>query len=251
MNSFNVWSCGGGVQSSAIASMICRGRLPKPDMTIMVDTEREKSNVWEYVRGVLIPNLAKVGVEIIIVPKSEYAKVDLYHDDDSTLPLIPAYTGDNGRVPTYCSSQWKQRVVHRYLAKWMPSDSCRTWLGISADELKRVRTSRYSWLHHCYPLVEAEFGLNYDRNDCNEEIKRAGWPPAPRSSCWMCPNQTSEEWAAVIPTDLAKARELEIELQKRDPNVYLHRSRLPIDKVNLVTYQNSDRASGCSGQCNT
>jgi hypothetical protein len=36
-----LWSSGGGTQSTAIAVLILQGRLPKPDLAVIVDTERE------------------------------------------------------------------------------------------------------------------------------------------------------------------------------------------------------------------
>lgn len=250
MGIYNVWSCGGGVQSAAIASLIVRGRIPKPDLSIMVDTEREKSNVIEYVNELLIPKLASVGVELIIVKKSEYSKVDLYKGEN-TLPLIPVYT-DKGMAPTFCSSEWKARVVHRYLNAWMPADNCRTWLGMSADEMKRVRVSSMRWNQNFYPLLDEEFNLCYDREDCIREVtETAGWPRPPRSSCWMCPNQTSEDWAETTPEDMKRAQQFEIELQARDPNVYLHRSKQPISMVDFSSFKRSDAEYGCFGQCHT
>ena len=39
-----IWSCGGGTQSGAIAVLIGQGKLPKPDLCFMTDTGREKSS---------------------------------------------------------------------------------------------------------------------------------------------------------------------------------------------------------------
>jgi hypothetical protein len=36
-----VWSCGGGTQSAAIAALIVSGQMPVPDLSVIVDTERE------------------------------------------------------------------------------------------------------------------------------------------------------------------------------------------------------------------
>ena len=43
-----VWSCGGGTQSAAIAALIVRGDLPKPDYAYMVDTGRERTATIDY-----------------------------------------------------------------------------------------------------------------------------------------------------------------------------------------------------------
>ncbi|MDF1516257.1 MAG: hypothetical protein P1S60_20775, partial [Anaerolineae bacterium] len=50
-----IFSSGGGVQSTAIAAMIVRGDIPKPDLTVIIDTEREKSTTWEYLEAVTAP----------------------------------------------------------------------------------------------------------------------------------------------------------------------------------------------------
>jgi hypothetical protein len=72
-----VWSCGGGTQSAAIAALIIQGRIERPAYSVMVDTEREKSSTWRFVDGVLKPRLAEVGVDLVVVSKSKYATVDL------------------------------------------------------------------------------------------------------------------------------------------------------------------------------
>ena len=56
-----IWSCGGGTQSGAIASLIASGELPRPDYAFMTDTGREKSGTWPFVDGFIRPALAKVG----------------------------------------------------------------------------------------------------------------------------------------------------------------------------------------------
>ena len=67
-----IWSSGGGVQSTAIAALICLGEL-KPDLAVIVDTERELSTTWDYLDTVVMPALESTGVELVKVPKSDYA----------------------------------------------------------------------------------------------------------------------------------------------------------------------------------
>jgi 3'-phosphoadenosine 5'-phosphosulfate sulfotransferase (PAPS reductase)/FAD synthetase len=52
-----IWSSGGGVQSCAIAALIVRGVLQKPAYAVIIDTEREMSSTWEYMREVISPAL--------------------------------------------------------------------------------------------------------------------------------------------------------------------------------------------------
>ena len=102
------------MQSTAIAALIVRGDLSKPDLAVIVDTEREKSTTWEYLYTVTAPALASVGVQIHRVPKSKYSAVGLF-STSGTL-LIPAFTSVNGTVgksQTFCSNEWKKRVGDR------------------------------------------------------------------------------------------------------------------------------------------
>ena len=42
------WSYGGGTQSVAIAVLVARGRLPRPELIVMADTGHERQRTWEY-----------------------------------------------------------------------------------------------------------------------------------------------------------------------------------------------------------
>ena len=103
------------MQSAAIAALIVMGKL-RPDVAIIVDTEREQSTTWEYMDEVISPALATVDFTLTRVNKSKYATVDLYGGIDGTTLLMPVFTnqsGGIGKLPTYCSSEWKTRVVRR------------------------------------------------------------------------------------------------------------------------------------------
>lgn len=237
----NVWSCGGGVQSAAIAALIVSGGLPKPDVALMVDTGREKETTWRYVSSVIRPELARVGVPLEIVHKDEFATVDLYAGNGDL--LLPAYT-EQGKLPTFCSNEWKSRVAERWLrSQGYGPNTYRTWIGISCDELKRVRADRGK----CYPLIDAEFKLYYQRHHCVSIVERMGWPPAPRSSCWMCPNQRDEEWQDMTAEDFERACALEEDLRQKDPGLYLHKSRVPLRMVTFGEGQGDE--GGCMGMC--
>lgn len=213
------WSCGGGTQSAAIAALIVQGRLPKPDLAVIVDTEREKSGTWEYAEAVLIPALQEVGVELCRVPKSAFATVDLYsHQGRLLLPVFTTQSGEKGKLNTYCSGEWKRDVILRWL-RAMEVKQCDMWIGISVDEMRRMRFSRVGWAQNRYPLIEPEFGLSFRRSDCTAEVARMGWPEPPRSACWMCPNMGNHEWREMkrdFPGDFAMAVQFEREMRAKD-----------------------------------
>lgn len=245
MNNVLAWSCGGGRQSVALGVLIIQGRIPKPDIAVIVDTEREKSSTWQYYHSTLKPALAEIGVDLKRIYKSDFATVDLYRNDDL---LIPAFTvkGDSvGKLPTYCSNEWKQRVVRRYLRS-VGVQSCDLYLGISINEADRMKDSGLKWLRHVYPLVD--LGLSVD--DCVEITRQAGWPPASSSACWMCPNQNQHEWLSLSSADFAKAQEFERKARERDPFIYLTRTAVPLTRE-AVAGSKSATLDHCGPHCMT
>ncbi len=245
-----VWSCGGGTQSAAIAALIVQGRLPKPDVAVIVDTNREKSGTWAYFDAVLRPELMRVGVDLQRISRASYATVDLYSTNGETL-LLPVFTTQGGTVSkmdAFCSNEWKQRVVFRWL-KEQGYSSITNWLGISRDEPKRIRAQSRAWVELRYPLI---FDVPMRRADCVDLVAEMGWPVAPRSSCWMCPNMRNDEWRAMReshPADFAAAVELEKEVRKRDPHAWFHDSAVPLDQVDFGNSQMALGENGCGGMC--
>lgn len=249
-----VWSCGGGTQSAAIAALIVSGQLEKPDMAVIVDTEREKSKTWAYASGVMIPALRAIGVELMVVPKSRYATVDLYSGNgDLLLPVFgwqtDEQTGDRtlGKLPGFCSNEWKARVVQRWMRD-QGIDRATMWIGFSLDEKDRVRHGPPAWIVKRFPLIERRMR----RGDCVSVVEGLGWPPPPRSACWMCPNMTNREWRELreeSPQDFAKAVSLDAAIRERDPDVFLHSSGAPLKDADLGAPDNQ-MVLGCdSGNC--
>ena len=240
-----VWSCGGGTDSAAIGALIVTGVLPKPDLAVIIDTERERSSTWAYMDAVLKPKLAAVGVDIERVSKSTYATVDLLGGEDGDTVLIPMFY-NGGRAPGFCSNEWKTRVVQR----WMRDrgvKQCQLWLGIAMEEMRRVRASRVGWIEHCYPLIEQRMR----RRDCLALLARLGWPTPPRSACWMCPNAGDREWVELRdnhPEDWSRAVDLEREIRLKQPGATLHHSGRVLTEVDFGDAQ-LDFASGCAGMC--
>ena len=242
-----VWSSGGGTQSAAIAALICRGDL-RPDVAVIVDTEREVSTTWEYHDKVIVPALAKVGVNLHRIPKSKYATVDLYSAKGHKI-LIPAFTtasGKVGKLPTYCSNEWKARVVRRFVSEIFPKEKgFDIWLGISRDEAHRMKRGEGRWQYK-HPLIDDNRLMS--RRDCVALVRDMGWPDPPRSRCWMCPNQGKYEWEELrknTPGEFLKAKELEKEINKEDKHLYLSSSGVPLGNANhAIDNQGGDCMSG-------
>lgn len=243
-----VWSYGGGTQTAAIAVLVLQGKLPRPDVVVMADTGREIASTWDYLDEVIAPALASIGLTVQIA-SHELATVDIYaHNGDL---LLPAYTSqaNGGKLPTFCSDKWKKNVIRRWLRANDYND-VDVWLGISTDELERMKPSGLKWYRHVYPLIEM---IPTTRAQCSALVESFGWPTPPKSRCWMCPNQSPQMWSEMRrtqPDEFAKAQQIEIELQQHDPNVWLHRAMIPLENAVNLTDQQPGLFDGCdSGYC--
>ena len=123
-----------------------------------------------------MPLLEKLGLRLEVAPHA-LAKRDLYARNGDL--LLPAWTAE-GRLPTFCSSEWKRRVVRRHLRAAGVAD-CVTWIGISLDEFGRAKDSERKWQKFDWPLL---FSVPLRRSECRQLVIDFGLPPPPRSSCW-------------------------------------------------------------------
>lgn len=229
------WSYGGGVQSTALACLVAGGHLSKPNLIVMADTGREPQAVWDYLATHIQPLLAPLGLKVEVA-SHDLAKVDLFSTQGR--PLMPMYrNGGAGQSQTFCSVEWKRRVVRRWLRQHGVKHAD-LWLGISKDEASRMKDSDVKWLRHFYPL--ADKGMS--RVDCRKIIEQAGLPPAPRSSCWMCPFRGADEWALLPDDEFTKAQEVEAEIRSVDPSLTLLRSGALLTRENAMR---GKREVGC------
>lgn len=252
MENAEVWACGGGTQSGAIAALIAQGKLPAPHIAYMIDTQREKSGTWPFVEGFIRPMLAKANVDLAIVPKDRFATVDLFGSNGQALmPGWTNITGQVGQLEPFCSGEWKRDVGSRYLRS-IGIESATVSLGISLDEMRRVRTPRRKWLQLAYPLI---FTVPMRRSQCVAIIRAEGWTgDIPRSACFMCPNQGDAEWIDMklnYPADFAKACAVESEIRLKDPHFYLHPSCVTLDQVDFFAQGTMFAERGCTMGCFT
>lgn len=267
VNRVQLWSCGGGRQSAGIAALIVQGRLPKPDHCCIVDTNREVGTTFAYFHAYIRPAMESLGVPVTVIDRNKYATKDLFGGDEGRSPLIPAYTNQSGspaKLNEWCSGEWKRDVVMRWAAQqgvgfmpWLLEVSREiewkrrgvdNWLGISADEKHRRRAARRQWLQPTYPLLDV---VPMHVSGCLAAVEAVGWPPPPRSRCWMCPNQADAEWAELTADEWEMACRLEEGMQKIDPHAFLHKQMIPLRQVVLnPKVEGGLFSGGCSsGMC--
>lgn len=251
-----VFSSGGGTQSTCIAALIVQGRLPKPDFMVIADTGRECSSTWEYLDAVIRPAMATVGVEVHRLNLESWGRKRYQNEFAYGNLLVPAFTmqsGEIGKLPGFCSSKWKVDSINRFLlAQGIRRKDYKKWIGFSLDEWRRVQRMACGEEYRNglirFPLVH---DVPLQRHEAIREVERMGWPTPPRSRCWMCPNQKDDQWFSLSADDFAKAVTKEKEIRGTNPHVWLHKSCTPLDEVDFspepTLFDSGDYCS--SGAC--
>jgi hypothetical protein len=241
---FNILCYGGGVQTVAMCVLVAQGRLERPDAIIVADTGREMPTTWEYLDGYARPLMAQVGLEIHRAGH-ELATVDVYGKNGDL--LIPVFT-ETGKFNSFCSGEWKDRVVGRYAVQVLgaPSHTHIDWIGFSLEEKRRVKSHD----GRRYPLLE----LMLTRSDCEQIIKNTGLPLPNKSRCWMCPHQRNEQWREVRERPELWRQAIVLEQEIRDNNdrggMWFHGSRVPLNEAPIDDEGSPDIVRQCGlGLC--
>jgi len=220
MSVTRVFSCGGGVQSTAALVLAAQGKINFPVFCFAnVGDKAENPDTLAYVDNVLKPYAAKHGIAWVTTQwhwkRNPDRSPDLYDElmrpgrQSVDIPLVAGGGGYMGNRA--CTSKWKRATIERYLRSvgFTKESPGVLGKGISTDEHHRAvpTVEGDCWINE-YPLIE----LGIDRNQCRKIIKEAGLPMAPKSSCWFCPYKTTDQWATMQkqqPELFAKAVELE------------------------------------------
>jgi hypothetical protein len=274
MRHLRVLSLGAGVQSSTLLLLSLRGELPPLDAAILADTQYEPAAVYAHLWW-LAELATAAGLPLYVVSagniRTDALDVQVHgHAEGARWGSMPFFVrgpeGEPGMVQRQCTKEYKLEPIRkqlRRLAGLVPGevagDKVRVeqWLGISADELSRVRQSRDYWITLRYPLI---FDLRpaWRRSDCIAWLRRE-YPehPVPRSACIACPFHSDAEWRAMRDCDPASWQEavaFDRAVRKLDGmrgDVYLHSSRMPLAEAPIDAVDPRQGALFACGMCGT
>lgn len=251
-----VLSLGAGVQSTTLLVMACNGDFERPDHVIFADTGWEPVAVYSHLEKLKVFS-ANHGISIDVVRKGNLRNDALDHTHRfASMPLFTkSADGKVSMLQRQCTREYKlgpilARVRELGATKSNPAEM---WIGISTDEIVRMKDSRVQYTGNRWPLIER----GMDRNACRKYLDDAGWSQVPKSSCIGCPFHDDNFWnrlkienkdefedAALFDEAVRNNQRL------RDP-VFIHRSGRPIRSVVF----SSDVGQGdlfnaeCGGMC--
>lgn len=255
---YRALSLGAGVQSSVLALLLSQSNphlaelgYSKPDVAIFADTGWEPEYVYVHLAwlekqldyplirvssGDIRANLRKG----VTTSGHRFVDVPLYLVDEN---------GKKGMLRRQCTNHYKIKPIYKRIRREaggqrgrpFPKDQhVEMWLGISLDEVGRMKPSRESWVSHRWPLVD----LRMTRRDCAEWFEsRYPERQLPRSACVICPYRSDKHWLELKqyePDSFDEAVKFDLWLRNSKSNPvrellngrpYLHSARRPLATV--------------------
>jgi hypothetical protein len=272
-----VISLGAGVQSSVMALMAAKGEIgPMPEHMIFSDTQWEPQGVYDHLdwlegeitrlsngrmqlHRVTAGNIREDALAGTNTTGQRFASIPFFTDNDS---------GTGGVMRRQCTNEYKIQPVRKKIRellgvgyrKRVPKGvMVEQWIGISTDEAMRMKPAQDKWLENRWPLIEESMS----RQDCLAWFER-NYPgrKLAKSSCIGCPFHNDGAWRDMKlndPLSWNDAVEFDKGIRKElhhnaEHDVYLHRSRQPLDEVDLRNLEDMGQmplefGEECEGMC--
>ena len=258
-----VLSLGAGVQSTTLALMAAHGEIgPMPDCAIFADTDWEPRAVYEHLAWLTSPNVLPFPVHIVSDGNIRDGLVKGAQGE--RWASIPAFTrsasGKVGMIRRQCTKELKIVPLRRKVRELIGITGKRSpnhpvveqWIGISFDEIVRMKMSMEPWQVNRFPLIE----LSMTRRDCLRWLERNGYPTPPKSSCIGCPYHSDSLWRQMREEDpdafadaVAVDRMIRTGFRNLRGEVFLHRSCLPLDEADLDTLADKGQLDLFADEC--
>lgn len=261
-------SLGAGVQSSALYILSATGRAPRADVAIFADTQDEPAYVYEQVERLRVWGAAHGGPSIDTVSAGHLSEhvIERNRGERKRFAAIPAFTlGLDGRASMLrrqCTREYKIEPIERHVRKLMGFEkgqriagkaTATALIGISRDEVQRMKPSRTKWIKNEYPLVD----LGLRRQACEQVVREAGLPRPLKSACVFCPYHDISYWRWLKtehPVEFERAAVVDDNIRNMTKSgvanpVFLHRSLKPLREVDFEDRQEDLFPDGFGNEC--
>jgi len=257
-------SLGAGVQSTALMAMSCDDdRVPTADLAIFADTQCEPDYVYKNIER--LKTLSDIPIHVVTAGSLTEDAIDRHNGQRSRFAAIPVWTlgADNRSVPLrrQCTREYKIDPIEKfvrgalgYQPRQRIKKRARCLIGISKDEVRRMKPSRTRWIDNAFPLID----IGMTRGGCIEYLKTRGWDAPNRSACIVCPYHSDDYWKRLKerhPDEFRRAVAFDKAVRDmsasgvRNP-VYLHQSLKPLGDIDFTHGGQRDFFDEeCEGMC--
>ena len=266
-----VLSLGAGVQSTVMALMAEQGYdgFEKPDFAIFADTGWEPKAVYKHLDWLE----TKLSYPVIRVSNGNIRDNTLSGINPEGRKFIdmPVFVvkddGKNYVGTRQCTKLYKLTPIHRHLREYLglkegqptPKEhQVDMWLGLSIDEVSRIKPSKQGWITNLHPLIDRDLSRAQLYTWFKERYPERDLP---KSACIGCPYHTDRKWDDMKqndPESFQDALNVEWAMQNvpqsrgsLDGTAYLHRSRISLKEVefNLTMTEAEAMNQECEGLC--
>lgn len=261
----NIISLGAGVQSSTMALMAARGEIgPMPDCAIFADTQWEPASIYRWLDW--LETQLPFPVYRVTAGSIRDAVLAKQNTTGGRFASVPYFTENGGMGRRQCTSEHKIQPIRKKVRELIglkkgqrgPKEVVvRQWIGISTDEIQRMKMSSDAYVENVFPLIDARMS----RSDCLSWMEKRQYPMPEKSSCIGCPFHNDAMWRDMKkndPVSWADAVEVDSLMRANGPVrgmkqlEYMHRSLKPLDQVDLSTAEDHGQLSfldECEGMC--
>lgn len=263
-----VISLGAGVQSSTMALMAAKGDLtPMPDCAIFSDTGWEPPKVYDWLDWLE----EQLPFPVHRVQAGNILD-DILNGNQKNYTTIPFYLGKDGKRISMgrrqCTNQYKLIPIRKKIRQLMglkkyqkapKGINVRLWIGISTDEMLRMKPNRDIYIENIWPLIESDMS----RDDCYDWMKVNDYGKPSKSSCIGCPFHSNSDWVEMkknAPDEWDHAVKIDSIIRQpskynknKDLLQYMHRRCLPLEEAVLLDEDPDDQLNlfnnECEGMC--
>jgi hypothetical protein len=265
----NIISLGAGVQSSTMALMAAHGEItPMPDCAIFADTGAEPKGVYKWLD--ILEWELPFPVHRVSAGNLRDNLLSTELGRSASIPAFTKFSGSTGMTRRQCTREYKIEPIMKKVRELIglkprqrgPKAPVVTqWIGISWDEVQRMKPSREVYIAKRHPLID----LRMTRRHCLDWMRSHGYPEPAKSACTFCPyhdnalwrdmrDNDPESWQQAVAVDAALRGESDIRAKRAMKGaMYLHRDCVPLDQVDLRSAEDAGQGrlfgNECEGIC--
>lgn len=252
----NVISLGAGKQSTYMLLNALEGAYEyKPDYAIFSDTGCEPEYVYDYLRWLMAYVKRSYDFDITVVSAGNLEKDTLDYVDGKRdrVANMPLRLEGNGLIMRQCTNDYKVVPLRKEMQRIRGGERIRLWIGISYDEIERMKISNVRYIENYYPLVKHQIYIDNIR----AWFEKTGIREPGKSACLYCPFHSDNYWRVFkkqFPADFEKACKFDEAIRnypKLNKKAYLSKHIKPLRDVDLEQYPSlfPELIEECEGLC--
>jgi len=239
MSSIRVNSLGGGRQS-----IYMQYNYPT-DIVLFADTGAEPKYIYEQIKSTGI-DFIQVSTGNIIDDVKEYI-----NGKSKRVASLPFFT-ETGLLLRQCTYDYKIAPLRKYLRSLKKYISLA--IGISLDEMERMKESNVKYIQNVYPLIENRITIS----DIFKWYREHNIEIPLKSACVICPFHNESYWKALKekhPEEFKRACDFDDMIRyypKMKQKLYISRRLKPLKNIDFHSQQVMqfpDLIEECNGLC--